>query len=187
MRYPTAREVIAERLPIPDGVRVLALEDHADERGVFRELYRDAWAAGATPVQWNMAWSKPNVLRGVHVHTDHVDHLTLASGEMFLGLHDFRADSPSRGLSAMLRLLGDDPHLVEIPPGVAHGFFFPIASAHVYGVSRPFEGQDGFACRWDDPGLGFVWPTSTPILSQRDLDADDYRSVAEGLRTLATV
>lgn len=185
MRYPTAREVIAGRLSIPDGVRLLELEDHADERGVFRELYRDAWAADVTPVQWNMAWSKPNVLRGVHVHTDHVDHLTVAIGEMILGVHDFRPDSPTAGVSAMLRLLGDDPHLVEIPPGVGHGFYFPVASAHVYGVSRAFDGHDGLACRWDDPQLGFAWPTAAPLLSRRDQAAADYRTVAEGLRTLA--
>jgi dTDP-4-dehydrorhamnose 3,5-epimerase len=185
MRYPTARDVTTGRLLVPDGLQLVELEDHGDGRGVFRELYRDAWAASATPVQWNMVWSKPNVLRGVHVHPDHVDHLTVAIGEMILGVHDFRPDSRTRGLSAMLRLVGDDPFLVEIPPGVAHGFYFPVASAHVYGVSRAFDGHDGFACRWDDPGLGFVWPAAAPLLSERDRDAGSYGAVVEGLRTLA--
>jgi dTDP-4-dehydrorhamnose 3,5-epimerase len=183
MRYPTAREVIAEGLPIPVGVQLIELQDHADERGVFRELYRDAWAASATPVQWNMAWSRPNVLRGVHVHTDHFDHLTVASGEMVLGLHDFRPGSSTRGLSAMLRLTGEEPCLVEIPPGVGHGFYFPVASAHVYGVSRAFDGAEGLACRWDDHELGLVWPTAAPLLSERDRTAGGYAAVVEGLRT----
>ena len=184
MHYPTACEAIAEGLPIPEGVRLVGLQDHADERGVFRELYRDAWAAAATPVQWNMAWSKPNVLRGVHVHIDHFDHLTVATGEMILGLHDFRADSSTGGLSAMLRLTGEEPCLVESPPGIGHGFYFPVASAHVYGVSRAFEGTDGLACRWDDPELGFAWPTTAPLLSERDRSAGGYGAVARGFRTL---
>jgi len=185
MLYPTAREVLAEALPLPVGLRILELEDHEDERGVFREIFRTPWAAGALPAQWNMAWSKPNVLRGVHVHPTHVDHLTMASGEMILGLHDFRPESPTAGLSAMLRLQGDDPYLVEIPTGVAHGFYFPVASVHVYGVSRLFTGHDHFACRWNDPDLNLPWPTESPVLSDRDCAAGSYRTLVQRLHAQA--
>lgn len=185
MRYPSAREALTERLPLPGGVRLIELRDHADERGVFRELFRDTWAAGERPVQWNMAWSKANVLRGVHVHHDHVDHLTMASGEMILGLHDFRAALATPRLTAMMRLTGDDPHLVEIPPGVGHGFYFPVASAHVYGVSRAFDGRDGSACLWNDVRMGFVWPCAAPVLSDRDASADTYATVLQQLRAPA--
>lgn len=185
MRYPTAREALAESLPLPKDVRILQLQDHEDARGVFREIFRMPWAAGATPAQWNMAWSKPNALRGVHVHPSHVDHLTVASGEMILGLHDFRPASPTAGLPAMLRLQGDDPYLVEIPTGVAHGFYFPVASLHVYGVSRMFAGPEKFACRWNDPDLGFDWPAETPILSDRDRTAGSYRDLVRMLEAQA--
>ncbi|RAK66586.1 dTDP-4-dehydrorhamnose 3,5-epimerase family protein [Phenylobacterium kunshanense] len=181
MNYPTAREALSRSLPLPKDIRILELKDHGDERGVFREIFRTPWAAGPVPMQWNMAWSKPGVLRGVHVHPSHVDHLTVAIGEMILGLHDFRPDSPTAGLSAMLRLQGDDPHLVEIPTGVAHGFYFPVASMHVYGVSRLYAGPDDFACRWNDPELKFAWPTEAPILSDRDRAAGSYRALAERL------
>ena len=30
------------------------------------------------------------------------------------------------------------------------------------------EPVDEFACRWDDPGLGFFWQPADPILSVRD-------------------
>lgn len=182
MRYATAREALAGALPLPSGFRILQLSDHADERGVFRELFRDAWTDTA-PVQWNLVRSKPNVLRGVHAHPDHFDHLTMASGAMVLGLHDVRPDSPTFGLSAMIRLEADDPHLVEIPPGVGHGFYFPAAAAHIYGVSRAFAGHDPFACRWDDPELGLDWPCDAPILSDRDRAAGSYRELVARLRT----
>lgn len=107
MDYPTAREALARALPLPRDIRILELKDHGDERGAFREIFRTPWAAGPTPAQWNMVWSKANVLRGVHVHPSHVDHLTVASGEMILGLYDFRPESPTVGLSTMLRLQGD--------------------------------------------------------------------------------
>lgn len=185
MRYPTAREALVEGLPLPAGVRLLELVDHEDERGVFREIFRTPWAAGPSPVQWNMAWSKANVLRGVHVHPTHVDHLTMASGEMILGLHDFRPRSPTAGLSAMIRLRGDDPHLAEIPTGVAHGFYFPVDSVHVYGVSRLFSGHDDFSCRWNDPALNLDWPTEAPILSDRDQAAGSHQALVRKLATQA--
>lgn len=178
MPPPTAREVLARALPLPHGFRILELTDHHDERGVFRELFRDAWADVA-PVQWNLVWSKANVLRGVHAHPTHFDHLTMASGVMILGLHDFRPRSPTAGLSAMLRLEADDPHLVEIPPGVGHGFYFPAAAAHVYGVSRTFAGHDPFACRWNDPALGLDWPCDTPILSDRDRSSGSHAALSQ--------
>jgi hypothetical protein len=120
-----ARVVVQERLPLPAGVELRPLQMHGDERGAFTELHRDEWCIGARPVQWNMVRSHANVLRGVHAHRYHVDYLTMAFGEMVLGLHDLRAASPTRGLTAMLRLSADNLHLVVVPTGVAHGFFFP--------------------------------------------------------------
>jgi len=159
-------------------VRIVELVDHTDARGVFRELFRNAWAPSDPPVQWNMAWSKPNVLRGVHAHPAHVDYLTMASGEMLLGLHDFRPAAPTFGLSAMLRLQAEDPHLIELPPGVGHGFYFAVAAVHVYGVSKPFTGPDAFSCRWDEPDLKLPWPCDAPILSERDRTSGPYRDLA---------
>lgn len=185
MPIPTARDALAGGLPIPQGVRITELTDHADERGVFRELFRNAWASSDLPVQWNVAWSKPNVLRGVHAHPHHLDYLTVISGEMILGLHDFRAGSPTVGLSASLRLQAEDPHLVELPPGVGHGFYFPVASAHVYGVSKPFVGQDAFTCRWDDPALKLAWPCDAPILSARDSASGSHQALAARFAALA--
>lgn len=157
--------------PLPAGVVVRLLAPHPDERGAFCELFRDSWDPGARPVQWNMVRSSAGVLRGVHAHSRHADHLTIAAGEMLLGLHDLRGGSPSCGQAVMLRLTAEHPRLVTIPVGVAHGFYFPVPSLHIYGVSREFDGSDELSCSWNDPALGFDWPCSAPILSQRDQDA----------------
>lgn len=68
---------------------------------------------------------------------------------------------------------------------MAHGFYFPISSLHVYGVSRMYAGPDDFACQWNDPALNFVWPTEAPILSERDRAAGSYRALVERLEALA--
>jgi dTDP-4-dehydrorhamnose 3,5-epimerase len=182
-RLPTARDACEGRSALPQGVNVIQLSDHADERGVFRELFRNSWAVSDSPVQWNMVSSRGNVLRGVHAHPGHVDHLTMAAGEMILGLHDLRPDSPTFRLSLMLWLQAEDPHLIEIARGVAHGFYFPEPAVHIYGVSKAFAGADGFACRWDDPALNLDWPCEAPILSERDRAAGSYAALAGRFQT----
>jgi dTDP-4-dehydrorhamnose 3,5-epimerase-like enzyme len=129
-----------------------------------------------------MVRSRPNVLRGFHGHIHHLDYLTMASGEMILGLRDFRPTSRTYGLAAMLRLQGDDPHLVVLPPAVGHGFYFPAAAVHFYGVSQAFDGSDEFGCRWDDPALQLNWPCTAPILSERDQTAGSFEALAALLR-----
>jgi dTDP-4-dehydrorhamnose 3,5-epimerase len=158
-----------EDLPVlPAGVRLHELVPHRDERGVFTELFRDSWLLEIEPVQWNLVSSEANVLRGVHVHHRHEDYLTLCAGCATVGLHDLRADSPTAGLGTALELDADSPTALVIPPGVAHGFYFPEPALHVYAVSHDWDPGDELGCRWDDPELGIAWPCSTPLISPRD-------------------
>lgn len=177
---------------VPFGVTVRELVPHADDRGVFTEIHRDEWRSGEPPVQWNAVLSKANVLRGVHVHRIHADEIVVVDGLMALGLHDVRPDSPTRGMGLVIELRGDAPRAVTIPPGVAHGFFFPEPALIVYAVSTYFSTEDEIGCRFDSPELGLRWPMATPILSKRDAGAGSYRDmvaafVADGNRREAVV
>jgi dTDP-4-dehydrorhamnose 3,5-epimerase len=172
----------AEAADLPTGVEVHAIKEHADDRGAFREIFRQSWTAMAPPVQWNMVRSKAGVLRGVHAHVRHADYITMAMGQMLLGLHDPRPASPSFGRSILLRLEAGDPHLVAIPTGVCHGFYFPEPSMHVYGVSEGWDGSDEFGCAWNDPALGLAWPCETPLLSRRDRTAGPFAELCGELR-----
>ena len=82
---------------LPDGTLLRPLVAHADERGVFTELYRLEWETGVTPIQWNAVRSEAGVLRGVHVHVRHRDYLTLPYGRAVVGLRDLTARVPDRG------------------------------------------------------------------------------------------
>ena len=154
---------------LPAGVRLVPLAPHADERGVFTELFRASWDVGVAPVQWNAVSSNENVLRGVHAHVRHMDYLTLAVGHATIGLHDLRPDSPTEGLGTTVELHAEEPSALVIPVGVAHGFYFHAErSLHVYAVSQEFDPADELGCRWDDPGLDIAWPCSDPLISPRD-------------------
>ncbi len=187
------RMALSQVADLPLGVAIKDLTPHADDRGVFTEVHRDAWLSGDRPVQWNAVRSKANVLRGVHVHRHHADQIVVIDGMMLLGLHDVRPDSPTRGQSIVIELGGHAPRAVTIPPGVGHGFFFPEPSLHIYAVSHYFDPADELGCRFDSPELGLKWPVSTPHLSKRDAEAGSYgemvaRFTASGSqRTVAPV
>jgi dTDP-4-dehydrorhamnose 3,5-epimerase len=163
---------------LPAGVQVMPLVTHADPRGHLTELLRTTQHPSPAPVQWNAVKSEAGVMRGVHVHKVHWDYFFLLAGEMLLGLHDMRTASPTYRRSAIIPLTGEELKSVVIPPGVAHGFYYPRASMHVYSVSEYWDPADELGCCWNSPELDLAWPCSDPALSERDRSADSYDSLA---------
>jgi len=157
-----------------DGVVVTSLDPKADDRGVFTEVYRASWATQIAPVQWNVVASHADVLRGFHVHVSHCDYLLVLEGELVLGLRDIRPESPTHGVTETICLRPETASAVMMPPGVAHGFYFPKPSRHLYCVSHYWNMADELGCRWDDPALGLTWPTTSPALSERDRLAGSF-------------
>jgi dTDP-4-dehydrorhamnose 3,5-epimerase len=166
---------------LPVHTRCFDLEMHPDERGVFSELYREEWGVGVHPIQWNLVQSKPNVLRGVHVHIRHWDYLIVNAGSARIGLRDLRRASTSFGRTAMLEVHGDTLRAVVIPPGVAHGFYFLTSSTHVYAVSEYWNKDDELGCHWADSDLELDFGAPSPMLSARDASADSLSVLMEQL------
>ncbi|MEM8694942.1 MAG: dTDP-4-dehydrorhamnose 3,5-epimerase family protein [Pseudomonadota bacterium] len=170
-----ARELAdTEETPI-DGLKCRALTRHEDSRGDLMEVYRNEWELDDThPVQWNVVHSRPNVLRGVHLHRRHKDSLTVLAGELLLGLQDLRPDSSTGGTAILIAIEAAEPAIVHIPIGVAHGFYFRQPTIHLYGVDVGFDGSDEFGCQWNDDAIMIPWPCADPILSDRDIAAGTY-------------
>lgn len=167
-------EVVSGRIV---GVRVRPMAMHADDRGVFTEIFRQEWDTGIDPVQWNVVRSGAGVLRGVHVHPRHTDYLMIVSGAATIGLHDLRAGSPTEGRSQTFAVHGGELAGLTIPPGVAHGFLFHEPSIHVYAVSHYWDTEDELPCRWSDPALGIDWPFQPTLVSPRDDRAGSLRDL----------
>jgi dTDP-4-dehydrorhamnose 3,5-epimerase len=163
---------------LPEGVVVRPLTVHADARGSLTEIYRREWG-DCDAVQFNWVNNRANVLRGVHVHVRHADHLVMVSGDMELGLHDLRPWSADFRRSCVLRLEAAEPIAVTIPPGVAHGFYFAKPAILVYATSTYWDAADELGCHWDAPELGLRWQAQDPVLSARDRAAGRYAQMAE--------
>ena len=160
-----------------EGVLVRDLVPHADARGDLTEFFRAEWNSTAKPVQWNCVRSRKNALRGVHVHVRHFDYLAIMQGIVLVGLHDLRSGSASYGRGALIKIDEARPSALEIPPGVAHGFYCIQDATLAYGVSHYWDNNDELGCRWDDPGLRIGWPDIDPILSPRDLGLGTMQQV----------
>lgn len=162
------RSVEPERHPI-SGVQLVSLTSHGDARGSFTEIHRESWFSEPRPVQWNLVHSRAGSLRGIHVHVRHGDYLVVSGGNMQLCLGDLRERSSTYGRWDLVDLRAEPLQLVYVPPGVAHGFYFPVASHHLYGMSEYWCPEEEMGCHWADPALNLAWQVKdSPTLSPRD-------------------
>jgi dTDP-4-dehydrorhamnose 3,5-epimerase len=190
--------------PIP-GVRYGTVQRHADERGAFRELWRESTVgriepdhAGAAPdaaprfVQANLSTSAAGVLRGLHVHRRQLDRWVIATGRAFIALVDVRpmlAGAPRPGVDTR-ELAADD--WVEIPAGVAHGFLALDPVELLYLVTNEYDGSDEHGFAWDDALAAVPWPDvpaapdGRPILSLRDRTNPSLEALVAELRAGAS-
>ena len=166
---------------LPTGVALRPLTMNRDSRGSFTEVFRDEWNIGLSPVQWNAVSSEAGTLRGVHLHIRHDDYLTTLRGRACVGLRDLRCGSATEGLSVLVELTEDPLTALLIPHGVAHGFYFPEPSLHLYGVTKYWDVGDELACHWADPELGIPWPGEPTIVSERDATAPSLGQLLDEL------
>jgi len=166
------------------GVTFSPLVMNRDNRGSVTEIYRDEWHSGTKPCQWNMTKSNANVLRGVHVHYKHTDHLVVLHGRLSIGLYDLRPNSPTYRKAALFEVGSEPPSALRIPTGVMHGFYAHEPSLYVYGVDSYYDRRDELGCHWADPALGIAWPCQQPELSERDKSAPSLGEVQTQLIAL---
>jgi dTDP-4-dehydrorhamnose 3,5-epimerase len=157
-----------EELEIP-GVLLGRPERFEDDRGWFMEILRED-AFGVSFVQGNHSHSRANVLRGLHYHAKQSDAWYVVSGEAQVGLADLRTrtEHPTTTTVDMSR---DDPAVLYIPPGVAHGFLAITELDRIYWVTHYFDNTDEHGISWADPAVGVPWVVQKPTLSERDTSA----------------
>jgi dTDP-4-dehydrorhamnose 3,5-epimerase len=121
----------------------------------------------------------------MHLHRFRVDYICVAQGELVAGLYDARTDSPTQGQSSLLRLDAQAPQALVIPTGVVHGFYFPVGTIYLHGMTTPWDGKDEFRSNWNDPAFGIDWPMSAPLISEQDQHAPPLAHMLDTLRALS--
>lgn len=165
------------RLEIPDVVLIEPII-FPDQRGFFMELYkRTDFLAEDIPydfVQVNLSVSRKGVVRGLHYQLRPMEQgklITVLRGRILDVAVDIRKGSPWFGRHVRIELSAEEPRLLWIPPGFAHGFQALEDSTQVlYLVTKEYSPQHERCIRWDDPDIGIPWPigVNNIILSEKD-------------------
>ena len=122
-------------------------------------------------MQDNHSYSVRSTLRGLHAQLRRPQGklLRVVLGEILDVAVDIRPESPTFGHWVSAVLSGENHHQLWVPPGFAHGFCVTSDTAHVlYKCTTLYDRDDEIAIAWNDPAIGVVWPTGTPLLSARD-------------------
>lgn len=170
-----------------DGVCIIELAKHGDDRGFFVERYhRDKLAELGIAedfVQDNHSRSAPGILRGLHWqhHPPQGKLVGVTRGAVWDVAVDIRPDSPTYGEHVGVELSDSNARLLWIPKGFAHGFCVlgDEPADMLYKVSGLYNPQGEGGIRYDDPELAIDWPLSNPTISQRDqnlMSFADYRT-----------
>ncbi len=142
-------------------VVIKPLVTHADDRGYFREILRDDDNLLRRFGQTAVTKTYPGVIKAFHWHKDQDDLWYVADGMARVVLYDRRPDSPTHGETQVIYAGEDNPVLIYIPSGVAHGYqvlgnkpvllFYHVTKS--YNPANPDEERIPF----DDPTIGFDW------------------------------
>jgi dTDP-4-dehydrorhamnose 3,5-epimerase len=175
-----------EALPLA-GAFLLTPEPVRDLRGSFarvfsREFFQQRGLVTEFP-EWSISYNaKAGTLRGMHWQAElhwETKLVQTVRGTIFDVIVDLRQDSPSLGQWHGVTLSAEGREVLYCPEGFAHGYQTLEEHSEVfYHISRPFEPDCARGLRWNDPGVGIVWPPCPErIVSQRDAELPGLASI----------
>jgi dTDP-4-dehydrorhamnose 3,5-epimerase len=151
-----------------------------DERGFFLETYNQKEFADLGIkdefVQDNISHSAKGVVRGLHYQKKNAQGKLVRAlrGKIFDVVVDIRNGSPTYGKHISIELTAQDPGMLHVPVGFAHGFMALEDNTEVmYKVTDFYSPQYDAGIRWNDPDLHIPWPIrahgiSNPVISSKD-------------------
>tara|TARA_B100001057_G_scaffold374849_1_gene379552 strand:+ start:1101 stop:1625 length:525 start_codon:yes stop_codon:yes gene_type:complete len=153
------------------GLKILSSPVYKDNRGYFREIFKQKFLIKKRFVFTCVSSSKKNVLRGLHLQTKFSQgkFLSVLKGEIFDVVVDLRKNSKQFGKYFCIKMSDSNGVSIYIPPGFAHGFVGlkkeNIISYHCTNY-RSKENEVGLI--WDDRDIKIKWPIKKPVLSKKD-------------------
>jgi len=168
------------------GVLLLTPRVYRDDRGFFLESFNArTFAAAGLPtefVQDNHSRSAAGVVRGLHYQLRHAQGklVRVIRGAVFDVAVDIRVGSPTFAQWVGTELRDDDPRMLWIPPGFAHGFCaLADATDLVYKCTDFYAPEDECGVLWNDPDLGIRWPAIATRVSGKDARYPPLRAAPE--------
>lgn len=167
-----------------DGVFVLDIERHDDERGFFArswsvtELVEHGLKAEIRQcsVSFN---ARKGTLRGMHYQAaphEETKVIRCTAGAIYDVLVDVRPSSSTYGQWVGTELTAENRRQLYVPAGIAHGFQTLSADSEVfYQISTDYVAASARGLRWNDPAVHIAWPDPhSATISDRDRGFPDF-------------
>ena len=170
---------------IIDGVWLMEIEPHPDERGFFARTWcRQELAAHGLETeiaQESLSYNQSSgTLRGLHFQrTPHeeVKIIRCTRGSVFDVVVDLRADSPTYCKWVGIELSAENRRSVYLPRGMAHGFQTLADNTEIIYLISAFHAPEAAGgARHDDAAFGIAWPLAVSMISERDRNWPDFGS-----------
>ena len=169
------------------GVLIIEPRVFSDERGYFKEAFQvDRYAEAGIHfpfVQDNVSRSKQGVLRGLRYQRNHPQGklVSCTLGAVYDVAVDVNPTSATFGQYVGVELSAENHKQLWIPPGYAHGFLVlsEFAESH-YKCTEYYCPEDEAGLIWNDSDVAIDWPSSEPILSNKDSKLPTLREIATG-------
>jgi dTDP-4-dehydrorhamnose 3,5-epimerase len=170
-----------------EGLLILEPSVFRDERGIFLEYYneREFRANGINIdfVQDNQSISKKGVIRGLHFqeHPHAQGKLVRVAAGIALDVAvDIRPGSSSYGKTFSIELSSENNKMLWIPGGFAHGFeALTDDMIFTYKVSQYYHKESECGILFNDPDLDIAWKSSSPIVSEKDLQLLTFKEYSK--------
>jgi dTDP-4-dehydrorhamnose 3,5-epimerase len=147
-----------------EGVKTKKLIKYCDDRGFFAELVRNdepELLSKFGQASWSMSY--PGVIKAFHYHEKQDDLWFFPSGNAQVVLYDLREGSPTRGETDVYYMGEENPILLLIPKGVAHGYrvLGEKSAVIIYFTTKSYNpcSPDEKRIPWNDGNIGFNWET----------------------------
>jgi len=146
-----------------EGVKIKQLVKHCDDRGFFAEVLRDDDGLLTKFGQISWSTSYPGVIKAFHYHENQDDIWFFPMGNAQVVLYDLRKNSLTAGKTEVYYMGEDNPIVLLIPKGVAHGYrvLGEKVATIIYCTTESYNSVDPDEKRipWNDPEIGFDWKT----------------------------
>ena len=167
------------------GAFIVEAEALSDSRGFFARTWsqREFEAQGLDGhlVECNVSFnSKAGTLRGMHYQNSphaQVKLVRCTRGSIHDVIIDLRPGSPTFKQWIAVQLTGDNPLMLYIPAGFAHGFQTLRDHTEVfYQMGAYYAPECAGGVRWNDPQFGIAWPDAERTINARDMEYPDFFS-----------
>lgn len=156
------------------GLKLIHLDKLRDKRGSFLKVFSDSlFKENGLSLTFSESYytvSSKNVIRGMHFQAPPFEHTKLVYLNMGIikdVVLDIRKESSTYGKYFSIRITEDEPIVVYIPAGCAHGFCsLQDNSMITYIQTSVYNAQSDSGIKWSS--FGMDWEVKNPIISERD-------------------